>query len=301
MQGARHPLRSRALRALAGGLVLGCLIASPVLGWREGPPPDRVYFCGFGATCADTGCHDSYAADQTELPWRLELTSGLLPEPYVPGRRYPMRLIIDERGNPFASIWGFELAPVVGCPFPVAAGDLVALDLGRTRRFEHEGIVYLSHRCTCVSNDPSCCGFVPQVEPSLIEWTFLWDAPRESGTGDVTFALGINAANADGTPLWDRITLVSVTVPEDPTCPPQVTDLRLAKRECGMPGDASIELTWSASGAGFQVRSSLDPRAASPDRAEWTDAGRSACLPLTADSLVFYSLAEDCASGEGAH
>lgn len=294
-------LRARALRAIAGGLALGCLIASPVMGWRQGPPGDRVLVCGFGPSCADITCHDSYSVDFTALPWRLEQPSGLLPGPYVPGRRYPLRLVIDERASPFGTIYGFELAPIVGCPFPVPAGDVIPIDTERTRRFEELGLIHLSHRCTCPSQEAWCCGFVPESEAHLIEWSFLWDAPSAQGLGDVTFALGMNAANFDGTREWDRITHATATIPEDLSCPPRVADLRVARSECAGAGTESLAFSWTATGATHRVRRVDDIRSAPRDRAEWSDQGTGTCLPMPPEPLVFYSIAEDCAAAEGIH
>jgi hypothetical protein len=296
-------LRSRGLRAVAGGLVLGALVASPVLGYRQGPPADRVGACdpSVSPSCRDIGCHFTYPIDFTELPWSLEQQAGALPAAYVPGRRYDLRLTVDDRAARFASIYGFELAPLVDCPFPVAGGDITPTDTERTRRLEAAGITYLSHRCTCATEDPACCGYRPTIEPNLVDWSFAWDAPQP-GAGDVRFDMAFNAANWDGTRDFDRITLGTLTIPEDATCPPPVADLRVAKADCDATGMTSLALSWTASGAPFRVRSTTDLPAASPDRARWTDAGISSCVPIPPEPLVFYSVAEACGSGvEGPH
>lgn len=295
---AIREITSRSARALGAGLcgvLVAALVATPVRGYRQGPPADRVGACVIGDTCWAVGCHFSFPEDRTQLPWTLTQVTAPLPTSYVPGRAYDLKLSIDERANPFAAIWGFELAPMLACSLP--GGDVLPYDPNRVRRFVDRGLVYLSHRCTCATDDPACCGYVPELEPSLIEWSFQWIAPSR-GSSDVTFFMAFNAANWNGTPDGDRITVGQSVVPEDLTCPPQVRDLRVSLQDCIGGGARDLRLDWSRGGPTHRVRSTTDVATAPGDRALWSDAGTSDCLPLDAAPLVFYSVAEDCGSGE---
>jgi len=282
------------------GVATALLLAATSLGNRQGPLADCVNACnGIGPSCRQVSCHWSYPLDQSVLQWRLEQDGGPALPSYVPGRTYPMRLSVDDQANPGASIWGFELAPLVGCNTPVAGGDLVSLDDGRTRRFEAFDIVYLSHRCTCANDDPACCGYVPETTPGLIDWPFLWLAP-DQGTGNVEFFVAINSANHDGTRDWDRISVGTALVPED-ACPPAVTDLRVRKADCDptAPGSPRIELSWT--GGPAAIRATSDIAALADDPFSWP-AQPDACLPIDPAPLVFYSVALSCGSGaEGIH
>ncbi len=284
------------------GTIVGAILASPVAGYRQGPLADRVGVCDIGPTCRDVGCHISFPLDVTELPWTLETDTGPLPAAgWVPGRTYRMLMTIDERPNPFAAIWGFELAPLL-CPSGVGAGEMTALDTDRTRLFSEQGITYLSHSCTCAVEVPWCCGYLPELEPSLIQWSFLWRAPAR-GTQEVTFAMAFNAANWDGTADNDRITLARTRFSQDATCAPPIADLRVRKTACdpAFPGQDRLELQWARGGSPAIIRETENVATAPRDRAQWT-ASPSDCLVIDARPLVFYSVAEDCLSGaEGEH
>ena len=122
-------------------------------------------------------------------------------------------------------------------------------------------------------------------------------ASRSAGVN----SLAINAANWDGTPQDDRISLGEVTVAEEP-CPPPVRDLavRLAPCEPTAPGEARLELSWLPSGAPFVTRAADAADLVVPPET-WADAGGD-CLALDPRPLVFYSVSEECDLGsEGPH
>lgn len=289
---------------MALGLVVAALLAVPGLGYREGPLPDRVGACGFGPTCREAGCHAEFLIGSSTLTWSLAREPAApLPTAYVPESVYSLRLDVRDT-DPAASVWGFELAPIaswISCAPPLGGGDVQPVDPARVRRIEDQGIPYLTHSCLCPSEVASCCGYVPETAPGEIGWSFTWTAPPR-GSGDVTFAMAFNAANWDGTPTGDRISLAETTIPEE-ACPPRVADLavRLAACEPGAPGERRVELSWTAGGTAAFVRATTDRGLLPAGAASWTLAP-SACLPIDGAPVTYFSVADDCALGsEGPH
>jgi hypothetical protein len=304
----RHPPPRRAPRPLVALLVAAAaawLASGLARALRPQPPPDRVGACSLYATCRDASCHISYPLGSTTLVPSLALEGGApLPTAYVPGRTYALRLDVDDTQSPEASAWGFEIASFTECAtaVPLPGGSIAAVDAGRTVVTNEDGVDYLSHRCTCPTDDPWCCGYIPESSPGLIGWSLLWTAPSR-GSGDVTFNMAFNAANHDGTPLNDRISLAEVLLPEEP-CPPPVRDLRVRKQACepSAPGETRLELSWTTASAGaplVRVASTRAELEAGPTT--WPDAATT-CLPLGPEPLRFISLAERCSEGsEGPH
>jgi hypothetical protein len=299
---ARHLLPAVLVVASA---VLLALAGRDVRAYRPGPPPDRVGACGFGLTCRDGGCHSTFSEGSTTLTHDVRIEApapGPLPPAYVPGRAYDLRLELRDT-DPVALVWGFELATLLEClPGPRMAGALEALEPGRTRVFPGaDAITFLSHRCTCGTEDPSCCGYVPPSIPGEIGWTFRWTAPSR-GSGPVTFAFAVNAANWDGTPIGDRISRAEVTWPEE-ACPDVVVDLRVRVAGCDptQPGVPHVELTWTPTGTADVIRTTTDVSALALPREQW-DLLPSSCTDLRPAPLTFYSVAGTCELGdEGPH
>ena len=283
------------------GLLVAGLLAMPGLGYREGPLPDRVLVCGDGPTCRESGCHSEYLIGSTTLTWSLtQEPAAPLPAAYVPRGLYSLRLDVRDT-DPAASIWGFELGALAQCNLPIGAGDLQPVDPARVRRIEDQGIPYLTHSCLCPSEVASCCGYVPEIAPGEIGWSFTWTAPPR-GTGEVTFAMAFNAANWDGMPSGDRISLATATIAEE-ACPRRIADLtvRFAACEPSSPGERRVELAWTAGGTTPYVRTTTDRALLPIGPASWTLAP-SACLPIDGAFITYYSVAEECALGsEGIH
>lgn len=295
----------RALRALLAAvpvLAVG-LVTGRSFAWRQGPPPDRVGACSFGPTCRDAGCHSLVGSPTLTWDLHLEGAPGALPSPYVPGATYDLRLDVRDTGP--AVIWGFELAPIFDCPLPNKAGDMVAVDPGRVRGpFPGDrDVMFLSHACTCPIEDPACCGYVPELVAGENGWSFRWTAPPR-GTGQVAFDLAINAANWDGTPAGDVITVGEALLDEEP-CPPPIDDLRVRLEECDPlePSVRKVGLTWTPAGLPGQevVRTTADRLELAAARETWALAGGS-CLDTDGAPLRFYSVAPRCDQGsEGEH
>ena len=286
---------------MLAGVLLAASMAAPSLAYREGPLPDRVSACGFGPNCADAGCHAEFPVGSTTLSVSLtEEPGSALPLAYVPGRVYRLRLDVVDT-DPASAIFGFELAPLIGCPTPTGGGDVQPVDFGRTRRIEDLGIPYLTHSCLCPTEDPTCCGYVPDSVAGSNGWSFDWTAPPR-GSGDVTFAMAINAANWSATPLGDRISLAEAMIPEE-ACPPLIADLALRVATCdpGFPTTPRVELTWTSSGAAASIRATTDRSALAAGAMTWPLAA-SSCLPIDGAPITYYSVAEACALGdEGPH
>ena len=266
----------------------------------------RTFACGIGPTCRDANCHATYLVGSTTLAWSLhveEPAPAPLPARYVPRRDYGLRLDVTDT-DPAAVAWGFEISPLVNCPFERSAGTMVPADPNRARLVaDVTGTEYLTHSCLCPSQDPTCCGFAPEGTPGANGWTFTWTAPPR-GTGQVVFTFAINAVNWDGTPQFDRVSLGEVAVDEEP-CPPALADLRVTKETCdpGQPGVVRLRLA-SSSPMAFGpdvVRSTSDPALLPASRDGWTLESAS-CLAMPGASLVFYSVAPSCEEGgEGFH
>lgn len=305
----RERERRRWRGALGLALVLPALVTASgawrLEAWREGPPPDRVGACGFGPTCRDAGCHASYPIGSSTLDWDLTVagpTPAPLPSLYVPGRAYELVLsVIDS--DPLTGAVGFELAPIAGCPFESRGGDVIPRDPNRVRRFEGgaSDVVYLSHACTCPLETSDCCGYVSEDAPGtgVNAWDFTWLAP-ERGTGEVAFAIALNASNWDRTPDQDRIVLGELFVGEEP-CPPRIEDLEVALAPCDASGEDRVELTWGDTGTAPVAIREGEPADLGTDPDTWA-AVATGCIVRDARPLVFYTVAEECELGsEGVH
>src|SRR5688572_30163968 len=111
------PTPHRHSASCALGLALAIALAATCLAYRQAPPLDRVGACGAYPTCRDTGCHITFPEGSPTLRWelRLDAPDAPLPIAYVPGRSYPMRLLVDDTASVEAVIWGFELAALLDC------------------------------------------------------------------------------------------------------------------------------------------------------------------------------------------
>lgn len=303
---SRRPAAAAAFALATVGLVLGLGAGHPAA-WLEGPPTDRVGACGFGPTCRESGCHSTFPVGSMTLTWDLRVEApapGPMPSFYLPDQAYDLRLEVTD-ASPEAAIWGFQLSTLAACPIPVPGGRLEILEPDRTRVDVGDfDLQYLAHDCTgCpATQEPWCCGFVPPLVPDGNAWTFRWTAPAR-GSGPVDFALAFNAANWDGTPDFDRISLGELRLEEEP-CPPPVTDLRVSLTDCdpGAPGERRALLQWTPAGAGDQLIRELDDRALLGTPPTSWPAAADACRPLDGRLLVFYSVAGTCELGsEGPH
>jgi hypothetical protein len=276
---------------------------------RESAPPNRVELCGVGFSCRDIGCHFTFADESPTLTWDLlqEFPDAPFPAFYVPGQAYSMRLDV---ADPDGYYFGFELATVVGCPFPTNGGTITPADPDRATVVTGPmGIDYLTHLCTSApgSDEAQFCGFVPfMLGSGLNDWSFTWTAPPR-GTGTVQWYFSINSANGDGFRYFDHINTAEVWLEEEPCSPPSdqvIDDLMVSKSTCspGAPSELRALLEWTDPGTPTTfIRSTGDELALPLWRGEW-DLLSEPCDTFDGRFIVYYSVAGSCDfGGEGPH
>ena len=159
---------------------------------REGPPP--AHTGGLGEpTCQ--ACHAEYDLNLEGGSLSIE---GL-PEAWMPGERYPLRLVLQADGTVAA---GFQLA--IRTPDGRQAGAFAIPDRSRMAVDTVEGpageVHYLRHTWEGAEG-----------EGSGAEWRFDWIAPTR--TGSVVLHAAGNSANGDNSPFGDLVYTVEARVP----------------------------------------------------------------------------------------
>jgi len=186
-------------------IILSLVLSLPVLGglawaFSTGPAPGSTGAAG-EPTCADVGCHTSFAVNSGSGDLVLTLLTST-PGQYEPGDTLDFGVLLQQTGQ---SRWGFQLTVTDGAGHPV--GTILVSDPVRTQvETGPGGRQYLTH--TAAGTDSGTVNASPG-------WTFKWKAPA-AGAGPVTLYVAGNAANGDGTSFNDYIYTMSATFTELP-------------------------------------------------------------------------------------
>lgn len=179
-------------------LLVICAMTTVAWSFSSGPPDGITGAPPSEPTCAQIGCHATFA---------LNVGSGTLsisaPSNYSGGDTIDVSLNLQDAGQ---QRWGFELTVLDSSNQPV--GNIIVTDPVRTQLTGGGGgREYLKHTSTGTD------GGTPDTAPG---WSFRWAAPS-TGQGPITFYMAGNAANNNGTTSSDYIYSTSATVSESPT------------------------------------------------------------------------------------
>lgn len=189
--------------ALAAGATLAFASSS-------GPPSSRTGAPAVPPAPAEglcTQCHNTFFLDVNDPRGRLEILD--VPEPYVPGRTYPIRVRLAFEHSILDTLpykWGFQLTAVqanngIGAgAFDAPTPDVRILTPG-SGDFETRRYVEQTSAGTHIG------------ESGPVEWTFRWTAPLPD-SGDVYFFASGNAANGNLGPEGDYIFTAADTAHE---------------------------------------------------------------------------------------
>jgi len=180
----------------AAALVLpGAAVSAPAVRTAEGPPAG--FSGGFGEpTCV--ACHTGN--DLNAFGGRVTIEG--LPAAYVPGRAYPLTVVLEAEETEVA---GFQITArfAGGARAGGDAGRLEPLD-GRVAKRDSAGVTY-AHQTAEGSKTATSDGSA---------WTLTWIAPVD---GDVAIHLAANSGNGDNSPLSDLVYTREVLLgPESP-------------------------------------------------------------------------------------
>jgi Secretion system C-terminal sorting domain len=140
-----------------------------------------------GNTCAQGGCHSSFAAKV--VPGMI--TSTIPAAGYTPGMGYTISMTVSSAND---SVFGFEISPQNNAGTPVGT-------MSYSLPIQTATAGYLTH------TNP--IGIINHVRTLSFNWT----APA-AGTGNVTFYGAFNMANNDGTSAGDSIYTSTLAVNE---------------------------------------------------------------------------------------
>jgi hypothetical protein len=145
---------------------------------------------GFAAEPTCASCHDGFPLNP-DPEGSLELSG--LPERYLPGARYALRLRVSHPA-PEARRFGFQLTAIG--PSGGGEGEFALTDPVNTQVFVDPVTArsYLEH--TLAGTAPGRAGGTT--------WTFDWIAPA-TAHGDVAFFGAANVADLDGSKSGDRV------------------------------------------------------------------------------------------------
>jgi hypothetical protein len=177
----------------AAALFAACPLV--LVAYKDGPAPAMTG--GFGEmTCQK--CHFDAAINARGGAVRVE---GV-PAAYVPGREYPLTVIVRRAGIMRA---GFEMSARFAPGTPGLAGRQAGAFTAPTPRMQivfepGKTIQYIQHT-KAGSQTPA---------PGEGRWTFTWTAPV-APAGAVQFNIAANASNDDASPLGDFIYTATAT------------------------------------------------------------------------------------------
>lgn len=174
----------RAAWRAAFTVLLSAGLAVAARGARRPDRPPLAHTGGFGEpTCR--ACHSGDLPDAADEALRIE---GL-PDRYVPGRSYPIAVLLRRAELVTA---GFEAA--IRFDSGRQAGQLVASDSQRVmvERDSVRGVVYAHHTRRGTA-----------VEAGTARWTFTWVAPADGGRASLHVAAV--ASNDDNSNLGDVV------------------------------------------------------------------------------------------------
>jgi hypothetical protein len=183
-----------------------CLVVLvPLLGglagaFSLGPPTGSTGVPGEG-TCADPGCHTTFAVNSGSGGLVLTNVTST-PGQYEPGDTLDFGILLQQAGQ---SRWGFQLTVIDAAGHP--AGTILVSDPVRTQvETGAGGRQYLTH--TAPGTDSGTVDASPG-------WNFKWKAPA-AGAGPVALYVAGNAADGDGTSLNDYVYTMSASFTELP-------------------------------------------------------------------------------------
>jgi hypothetical protein len=192
--------------------IVALALAMPALAHDYGPPdgfandpPDYFNCASCHAGEAAPSAPSDPSAPRTGL---LELLD--LPDTYVPGTTYPLRVRLSDTTQ---QVWGFELT-VIDNTIP----DYYFDDGGTLQ------VTDPSHTQISIDSIGSKDYLKQTLEGSYhgipggpVTWELAWTAPEVSTTS-VTFYMAANAGNGDGTTVGDHVYLLAETrYPTQPT------------------------------------------------------------------------------------
>lgn len=179
------------------GAILYFTSINPVKAYYYGPPVYATNSPYDGASCDQSGCHNSHSL-QSAKPW---ITSNVPVGGYVPNTIYTITAKAVHIG--FTS-FGFEISPQTTAGTPL--GTLIVTNSATTQIATTSGSGY----STLQYIEQTQYGY--QGTDSLV-WTFNWKAPS-SGAGSVTFYGCFNTGNGNSVPTGTFVYPATLVIPE---------------------------------------------------------------------------------------